>query len=208
MRVCVRDSVAEVLLNISRTAKALHPCAAKRGTFAVYPLLDECHESLRGVRQTPPACDGDSTQRIGPVRVTATYHIGEFVISLQPCQTVSVQVSVTGDDRFGAAFTVEVFNQETAARSLFKTAWPSYGATERTLPIGNVWVPPYRGTRGAEGLPGRGTIIVQQLSGKVATYTITIIKKRRPSYNIGGDSFSTAPAIPQSSLRWLISVDK
>jgi hypothetical protein len=151
--------------------------------------------------QQPPECPGNSSsQASGEILGINSV---EFPINLAPCQTLSVSVT-TWDEHatYGASFTFQLCNNSSGdctvpARTELETDhWSILNdPVIRELPNGAPWLPPYRGTRGAEGLPLRGILrTTSNVAGKIF-YQVTISKVRRPDYNIGGSSIANAPVV-------------
>ena len=122
----------------------------------------------------------------------------DIPIDLAPCQTVTFDITTTGHQMYGAAVSFRMFNSEATERQLYELHWSSYGTVSKpVVPTGAPWVPPYRGTRGVEGLPKRATLYATFFSswGHKLQYQIIVTKTRRPDHNLGGTSFATAPLV-------------
>jgi hypothetical protein len=145
----------------------------------------------------PPACPADSTETInGTMTVSGTTI--SIPLNLAPCQTVTLAMTTTGNTVFGASVAFKMFNSETTPRLLYEKYWSAYGpVTNPVLPTGAPWIPPYRGTRGVEGLPKNATLYATFFDsfGHTLKYSITVSKVGRPDYNRGGTSFTDAPLI-------------
>jgi hypothetical protein len=152
-------------------------------------------------RAQAPDCPADSSaQANGEINGIASV---EFPIDLAPCQTLSVSVT-TWDNHpwWGASFKFQLCNNPNGTCSqptyteLDDDNWSILNSpVTRSIPSGAPWIPPYRGTRGAEGLPVRGILsTTSNVAGKVF-YQITVSKVRRPDYNIGGSAISNAPLV-------------
>ena len=88
----------------------------------------------------------------------------------------------------------EMFNPSNV--SINTDNWQAGGTTPVTkiMATNAPWVPPFRGTRGPNGLPLYGKLSIPFGSGPYVDFEITIVKRRRPTHNLAGDSFDNAPA--------------
>jgi hypothetical protein len=113
-----------------------------------------------------------------------------FAVNLLPCQTVSFTIS-TSSNPLGAALDFKLFTN--SAVELLSETWLSYGsADQHSVPSTPLWIAPYRGTRGTEGLPVTGRLHASAMGWQVYSYTIVMTKQPRQGYNQGGTSFSNA----------------
>lgn len=108
-------------------------------------------------------------------------------ISLAPCETVNVAV-VTSTQQGGAA--TLTFHNNVGATILTDNWNPPGSSYLENIPYDSApWLPPYRGTRGPEGLP-----MYAIFESRVADihYKITVTKTPRQKYNLGGNGFGNA----------------
>jgi hypothetical protein len=82
--------------------------------------------------------------------------------------------------------------------------WACYGTCVETFPHNATWVPPYRGTRGSEGLATYGTLWANSFFN--VPYSVTIIRTQRPGYNTGGTDFASATVLPSLATTILASI--
>jgi hypothetical protein len=107
-------------------------------------------------------------------------------IALAPCETVNVAVVASAQ---GGAVTLTLHNN--VGTTILTDNWNPPGApTLENIPYDSApWIPPYRGTRGPEGLPKYA--IFESRTTDVH-YKITVTKKARSKYNLGGNGFGNA----------------
>jgi hypothetical protein len=113
-----------------------------------------------------------------------------YPLALQPCEAVTISVSTTANEPpvyYGAAAQLLVYNS--SGEELYAKAWGSYPTASETVPNGNLYTAPYRGTRGLSGLPSQ--MVIKSLS-RGFEYTIIVSRSRRPNYNTGGTTPTTA----------------
>jgi hypothetical protein len=148
-----------------------------------------------------PECPADSSsQASGTIVGIASV---EFPLDLAPCQTLSISVT-TSDNHpwWGASFKFQLCNNPSGTCSqqthteVDDDNWSILNApVTRTIPSGAPWIPPYRGTRGPQGLPVRGILMTTTNVAGQINYQVTISKVRRPDYNLGGTSTGDAPVV-------------
>jgi hypothetical protein len=137
--------------------------------------------------QPTPCPQGSSTVYQG--ELTQNTEIVQPIF-LQPCHVLTITAHTTATLEpisHGAAASLTVYNNANA--ELFADAWSSYPTNTRTIPSTNIYSAPYRGTRGAGGLPSHLKFKSTLRSNR---YVITVTTSRRPDYNKGGPSFGSA----------------
>ena len=153
--------------------------------FLIFCILS----SVTAVAQVPPPCpESSSTKYSGPLPAGGTFRIN---LNLAPCQTLLITVEV--DPKFQSYSTpVSVRLYNNAGQQLVYAGKTGFGRYTMIVPPSNPpWMPPYRGTRGAEGLPAYG--ILKADLWDLRQYTVTVKKTKREDYNVGGTSFGDAP---------------
>jgi hypothetical protein len=115
-------------------------------------------------------------------------------INLAPCETVSVQIDISDSPPAYPYLSFTMY--DAVGDSIYSNGWTTDSGSQ-LHPFGAPWIPPWRGTRGMEGLPLRGTFHVgYTYFGRLVNYTITVTKMPRPGYNLGGTGFDNATLIP------------
>ena len=101
---------------------------------------------------------------------------------------------------YGASFKFQLCNNLSGTCSvptktlLDEESWSILNApVTMTIPVGAPWLPPYRGTRGPQGLPVRAILMTTTNVAGQIDYQVTISKVRRHDYNLGGTSIGDAP---------------
>ncbi|HKY21885.1 MAG TPA: hypothetical protein VJM31_11775 [Vicinamibacterales bacterium] len=144
--------------------------------------------------QAPPECPADEPPVVYQGTITGNASAPPFAIDLKPCQTLAIRVETSDTHPYwGSGFQVKLFNN--ASQTLLDEYWSSNEPMTRNLFNPNLWVPPYRGTRGDAGLPVTGVFSTYSNVAGSIDYMITVTKLRRQDYNIGGTSFQNAPII-------------
>ena len=143
----------------------------------------------------PPECPEDTSTPPVSGTITGVNPAPDIIIDLKPCQTLSVTVETSDPHQWwGNTFQFQLFN--TTNQVLYEQVWSSLSTSTKVFPITAYgWTHPYRGTRGAPGLPYKAVFRTTASPAGSANYTITITKLRRPSYNIGGSEFANAPVV-------------
>ena len=151
----------------------------------------------------PPACPSDSTSTSsGDLARNQTLTVA---LDLAPCQTLSVQIDASPNPWYGATFDFRVYS---GTNILMEDAnWSCYGSCSQSIPYGSPWVPPMRGTRGSEGLATIGLLSTPFTLDATNHYTITITKKARPGYNVGGIGFGDAGVMAPLPSTLFASID-
>jgi hypothetical protein len=106
-------------------------------------------------------------------------------IDLLPCQTVNFVVNASRNHPWSTAIGIAAFNDQNAQLFSWSAVAGNVSAT--------VLATPYTGVVGVHG--NLKSIKFSNANFTLDSSSVTIIKLPRPGWNIGGDSFSTAPQI-------------
>lgn len=117
-------------------------------------------------------------------------HNTSIPISLAPCETVNVAVVTAAQGG-----NVNLTFRNNVGNPILADNWNPPGTpTLENIPYDSApWIPPYRGTRGPEGLPMYAILASPDTN---IHYNITVTKTPRQDYNLGGNSFENALVVP------------
>jgi Bacterial Ig domain len=140
-----------------------------------------------------PCPDNSSSETLASGSLAANTS-NRFTITMAPCETLSISVVVNPTfPNNSTPVTVKLYNN--SGKELLSQGWSSFGQHTETIPSTSPpWVPPYRGTRGEEGMPAYGKITTGLWS--LDNQTVTATRTPRPGYNVGGTSFTNALDVP------------
>jgi len=145
-----------------------------------------------------PSCPEGSVETFSG---TLAYNgVKQISIALQPCETVSFAITTSADPYWGAVMYFDVYNSASSPTSIYHEGWQTFASNTKYFPTTPPWFDTIRGTRGIEGLPGYA--ILQCGIWGDCTYSITMTRTPRPSYNTGGVSFDSAPSIAMNTTQY------
>jgi hypothetical protein len=103
---------------------------------------------------------------------------------------------MTSHPSYGASVSVTLLNN--VDDTLWGQVFTPYGSGSGTVPASDAWYSywftHYPATRGTAGIPRK--VRIQSNINDVYSYQITVTRRPRPGYNLGGTAFSNAPLMP------------
>jgi transglutaminase-like putative cysteine protease len=154
----------------------------------------------------PPPCPPESTITIPNQSIGEQSTSSPYPINLEPCQTVVVEMTATTASHPSGNANMELDIRNATGDVLAQTIFVCGPSCTQSVPLnGSVSGYPLPGTRGSPGLAK--DVIVKAgffnwFGHPPATYTLTIRKKPRPGYNIGGDSTANAPLVQLPTMQY------